>query len=1086
MTKSSDRNRTVKYFLLGFIVLFCWILFGTAAVHADNAPKGKIVMSVEKSTIGQRFIMEPQYVDFYEGDTLATVTLRELTRIGRRYNYDGRTTHGFYLSEISDPNRGSIKVPDYLMNVINKSGYKFYEKDFTPEYLGEKDYCSQSGWVYDYNGVQPQVSACDVTPKDGDVLQWKFTLATLGKDVEGDIDKSSTRPDRVKLNKLLAEVRKQPELLKNSEVKNAYDRCLALTVDLNTTKSELTVHMNTLRKALSWNTISDIHIWGSQGKKIAVKNGTEQKDIEFPTLLRAYKSGSTSQINIPVSSWICDDKYDPSKAGNYQFYPVIPDAYVVDENAELPAFTVQVREFGDVNKDDSVNTADIEEMMSTTNAYFGKKFESDEGGAVYDLNNDGIVDMQDYSLLVGAVNNTEIRSEDEGRLVLKFAKSDCVASEETTAELMLYCGKLDTVGIQLNTSGIQQGIKLKCNKDFQIEYSKENENGIFLMLGRRQGAVSAQNLQGISIGTLTFTCKTGGDPALSFGKAVENISYDQSVLGYRNGYKVTFDTSVNYGKDTRFAFQLNNGNVRTGKISDDEITEDGVTMKEVQVTFRASDAEDAKENRVRVLAQLPEEYTLQIGGSLKNGEITDPLTQESDGLYYAKGTAGCLTGGQSAQRESCVLYGVLTDGTNKTYYKFNIDRKGYKKTTWNYTGSNPFVLNTWSESNPEILSGKWSAKDAGITGWDADGNPMTDLHVVMPNSDASQSLYYKEDSNGEGTLYAKEAGDYWLEIQDSTGEVRGKIRVLATYPYDAAAYFVKKAQEISMDSADYNASVADQLFVYRDMINKVNKIQDKYPENLPIYITGLGGLTLEETGNRASDSEGYKFFADSLRTDSVNELRQGIREIRPVLEKNKKSAGVVTPKPDNSTKKPAQTQQKKTVTFSGSDTISKEFAKKSFKLGIKVNSNGKVTYESSNKKVATVSASGKITMKSMGKTVITIKTAETSSYKAGTRRITLNLNPKKPQLKYLKSQKKKTAAVKWKKVKGISGYQIQYSISKNFKGAKTAKASKKAVSGTIKKLKSKKKYYVRIRTYKKAYGQTVYSSWSKVKKVKVK
>ena len=880
----------------------------------------------------------------------------------------------------------------------------------------------------------------------------------------------------MKLNKLLAEVRKQPELLKNSEVKNAYDRCLALTVNLNTTKSELTVHMNTLRKALSWNTISDIHIWGSQGTKIAVKNGTEQKDIEFPTLLRAYKSGSTSQINIPVSSWICDDKYDPSKAGNYQFYPVIPDAYVVDENAELPAFIVQVREFGDVNEDDSVNTADIEEMMSTTNAYFGKKFESDEGGAVYDLNNDGIVDMQDYSLLVGAVNNTEIRSEDEGRLVLKFAKSDCVAGEETTAELMLYCGKLDTVGIQLNTSGIQQGIKLKCNKDFQIEYSKENENGIFLMLGRRQGAVSAQNLQGVSIGTLTFICKTGGNPALSFGNPVENISYGQSVLGYRNGNKVTFDTSLNYGKDTRFAFQLNNGKVRAGKFSDNEITEDGVTMKEVQVTFRASDAEDAKENRVRVLAQLPEEYTLQIGGSLKNGEITDPLTQESDGVYYAKGTAGCLTGGQSAQRESCVLYGVLTDGTNKTYYKFNINRKGYKKTTWNYTGSNPFVFNTWSESNPEIISGKWSAKDAGITGWDADGNPMTDLHVVMPNSDASQSLYYKEDSNGEGTFYAKEAGDYWLEIQDSTGEVRGKIRVLATYPYDAAAYFVKKAQEISMDSADYNASVADQLFVYRDMINKVNKIQDKYPENLPIYITGLGGLTLEETGNRASDSEGYKFFADSLRTDSVNELRQGIREIRPVLENNKK----------DSTPKPTQTQQKKTVSFTGSDTINKEFAKKSFNLRIKANSNGKATYESSNKKVATVSASGKITMKSMGKTVITIKTAETSSYKAGTRRITLNLNPKKPQLKYLKSQKKKTAAVKWKKVKGISGYQIQYSISKNFKGAKTAKAFKKAVSGTIKKLERKKVYYVRIRTYKKAYGQTVYSSWSKVKKVKVK
>ena len=72
------------------------------------------------------------------------------------------------------------------------------------------------------------------------------------------------------------------------------------------------------------------------------------------------------------------------------------------------------------------------------------------------------------------------------------------------------------------------------------------------------------------------------------------------------------------------------------------------------------------------------------------------------------------------------------------------------------------------------------------------------------------------------------------------------------------------------------------------------------------------------------------------------------------------------------------------------------------------------------------------------------------------------------------------------KVKNISGYQIQFNTSKNFKGAKTVKASAKAASGTAGKLKSKKKYYVRIRTFKKAYGQTVYSSWSKVKQVKVK
>ena len=87
---------------------------------------------------------------------------------------------------------------------------------------------------------------------------------------------------------------------------------------------------------------------------------------------------------------------------------------------------------------------------------------------------------------------------------------------------------------------------------------------------------------------------------------------------------------------------------------------------------------------------------------------------------------------------------------------------------------------------------------------------------------------------------------------------------------------------------------------------------------------------------------------------------------------------------------------------------------------------------------------------------------------------------------------KKAATVKWKKVsatnqKKISGIQIQYSQDKNFKkGVKTTTAKKTAVSKKITKLTSKKKYYIRIRTYKKSGGETHASKWSKVKYVKVK
>ena len=82
----------------------------------------------------------------------------------------------------------------------------------------------------------------------------------------------------------------------------------------------------------------------------------------------------------------------------------------------------------------------------------------------------------------------------------------------------------------------------------------------------------------------------------------------------------------------------------------------------------------------------------------------------------------------------------------------------------------------------------------------------------------------------------------------------------------------------------------------------------------------------------------------------------------------------------------------------------------------------------------------------------------------------------------------KAFTVKWKKKSSITGYQIQYSTNSKFKkGNKTITVkSTKSTSATIKKLKSKKKYYVRMRTYKIVNGKKVYSAWSKAKSVKVK
>lgn len=72
----------------------------------------------------------------------------------------------------------------------------------------------------------------------------------------------------------------------------------------------------------------------------------------------------------------------------------------------------------------------------------------------------------------------------------------------------------------------------------------------------------------------------------------------------------------------------------------------------------------------------------------------------------------------------------------------------------------------------------------------------------------------------------------------------------------------------------------------------------------------------------------------------------------------------------------------------------------------------------------------------------------------------------------------------WKKVSGAKGYQISYSTSKKFQKKKQLFAKK--TSATLKKLKSGRTYYIKLRAYRLQNGRKFYGKWSKVKKVKMK
>lgn len=153
---------------------------------------------------------------------------------------------------------------------------------------------------------------------------------------------------------------------------------------------------------------------------------------------------------------------------------------------------------------------------------------------------------------------------------------------------------------------------------------------------------------------------------------------------------------------------------------------------------------------------------------------------------------------------------------------------------------------------------------------------------------------------------------------------------------------------------------------------------------------------------------------------------------------------------------------------------------------LKPKAKGKITYKTGNKKVATVNSKGKVTVKGTGKATITVTAKATSTYSKCVKKITVYGVPKKPEMKKLTAGKKKFT-VQWKKDKKADGYQVQYSTDKKFKkNVKSVNVSKKSTKATVKKLKKRKTYRVRVRSYKKINGKKYYSGWGKVKSVKVK
>ena len=179
--------------------------------------------------------------------------------------------------------------------------------------------------------------------------------------------------------------------------------------------------------------------------------------------------------------------------------------------------------------------------------------------------------------------------------------------------------------------------------------------------------------------------------------------------------------------------------------------------------------------------------------------------------------------------------------------------------------------------------------------------------------------------------------------------------------------------------------------------------------------------------------------------------------------------------------------KKKNIGLTCKKIFTKKYGDKAFSLQAKAVKGAKITYKTSDKKVAVVDKKGKVTIKGTGIATITVK-ATASGYNAKTLKVTVKVSPSKASAPSLKTFRGRKLKVSWKRDGRATGYQVQYCTSRAFKkGVKTITISKnKTLTKTIPKLARGKRYYVRVRAYKSVKvnkkTQKLYGAWSSVKR----
>ena len=301
---------------------------------ANGEVIGQAVVTVEAFTLGGGYIIEPTYVDIYEGDSTANALVKLLTERGFTYTNTGSIESSFYLATISSNQLSSIDVtgasiPTGLLEKLAEKGIDISDRS-DPTTLGEFDYTSFSGWMYCHNNVFPNVGFSGNYLADGDVVRVQFTLGGYGADIGGGYAMGGVSTDYYpvankdaltsRIAQINAEIKKNANYLKDNSLQTAYDNAMTVLEDLLSSQADVDAALTALNKTPDPKPETSYTISAGSGSTVSVG--------QTANVTCTVTSGTASTYN----AYQLTVSYDSDKL---TYTDINTDAIVSDQNGTL-------------------------------------------------------------------------------------------------------------------------------------------------------------------------------------------------------------------------------------------------------------------------------------------------------------------------------------------------------------------------------------------------------------------------------------------------------------------------------------------------------------------------------------------------------------------------------------------------------------------------------------------------------------------------------------------------------------------------------------------------------------------------------